>query len=306
MVMHVNGSGNLSLLKKAAISSFIVGACLLVVKFIAYSLTGSAAILSDAIESIVNIVTAAFALYSIHVSSKPADECHPYGHGKIEFFSAAIEGGAIIVAAIWISFKAISELVAGPVLHQLDLGVMLVAAAAFANAILGLYLVRIGKKEKSLTLEADGRHVLTDVATSAGVVVGLIVVVYTQWLILDSLIAILVAVNIVHTGWGLLKIATGGMMDAANDKDEVIIKEILAKPPFRDVCGHHKLRHRLSGTLHFVDFHLIFPKHITVEQAHAVATATEAQVAAALGNASVMAHIEPCKRSDCPHCNRDK
>jgi len=291
-------------LKRAALCSLIVGVVILIIKFIAYTITGSAAILSDAAESIVNVVTASFALYSVRVAAMPADECHPYGHGKIEFFSAALEGGAIIVAAFWIIYKAVHELATGSVLHQLDVGVWLVAVAALINAILGWYLIKTGRREGSLILVADGRHVMTDVFTSAGVVLGLVIVVVTHWLILDSLIAIFVALNIIYAGWKLLKLAAGGMMDATSPEDDKMIKGIIEDPSFSEICAYHKLRHRISGNTHFVDFHLILPKHLSIEHAHAIATAVEAKVAASLVNASVMAHIEPCKRQDCPQCQR--
>lgn len=303
MVVHVLEKP-VSLLKRAAYASVFVGFLLLATKFTAYSLTGSAAILSDAVESIVNVVTALFAFYSLKVSIKPPDECHPYGHGKIEFFSAALEGGAIVVAAVWIIHKSVDELIAGPMIRQLDVGIILIAIAAAVNAVLGFYLIKIGKKEGSLILEADGHHVVTDVVTSAGVVVGLIIVLITKWYILDPVIAILVALNIVYTGWKLLKRAIVGMMDAASAEDEKMIKEILLSPNFKDVCAYHKLRHRKSGDFHFVDFHLIMPKHLTIDQAHVIATSVEAQIATRLGNASVMAHMEPCKRKECPRCNK--
>lgn len=301
MALHLTDR-SVSLLKRAALASVIVGFSLLAVKFFAYWITDSAAILSDAAESIVNVVTAVFALYSLKVAVKPPDECHPYGHGKIEFFSAALEGGAIVVAAVWIIHKSIDELVAGPEIKQLDVGILLVTGAAVVNFVLGLYLIKIGKKERSLILEVDGRHVITDVVTSGGVVVGLIVVYFTKWMILDPVIAILAALNIVYTGWKLLRQAAIGMMDAASTEDNQRINEILSKPSFQQVCGYHKLRHRHSGNFHFVDFHLILPKQLQIEQAHAIATAVEAQVASELGDASVMAHIEPCKRKDCPQC----
>jgi len=305
MVIHTT-ERPAKLLQKAAIISLVVGALLLVVKFAAYAMTGSAAILSDAVESIVNIVTAAFAVYSIGVSLQPADEDHPYGHGKIEFFSAALEGGAIVVAAVWIIYKAVSELVGGAVIHRLDMGLILVALAAGVNGLLGWYLLKIGKMEGSLILEADARHVLTDVLTSVGVVIGLFVVYFTRWIFLDAIIAIVVAVNIIFTGWKLLRKALGGMMDATTIEDTAAILEILEKTSFPDVCAYHKLRHRKSGVLHFVDFHLIFRRGLPIEQAHAIATAIEAQIAASFGDASVMAHIEPCREKDCPNCREKR
>ena len=294
------------LFRRAAAASLFAGLCFLVVKFAAFGLTSSTAIFSDAMETIVNLITAAFAFYSLKVSSRPADECHPYGHGKIEFFSVALEGGAIIFVAGWIIYRAVHDLFSAPHLHQLDLGVWLVATAAVVNAILGGYLIKIGKRENSLVLEADGRHVLTDVFTSAGVVAGLLVVRFTGWTVLHALVAVLVAANIIRTGWKLLKGAAGGMMDASSIEDAAAIRGIFERPQFQNICAHHKLRHRRSGYFHFVDFHLVFPKNTPIEQAHAIATAIEAQVASALGDASVMAHVEPCKNPDCSNCKERK
>jgi cation diffusion facilitator family transporter len=289
-------------LRRAAVMALTLGVVIFLAKLSAYLLTGSTAILSDAAESIINIVTAAFAIYSLHVAIKPADEGHPYGHRKIEFFATALEGGAITLAAFWIIYKAVHEIIDGPDLNQLDIGVILVALSATVNGLLGWYLIRFGKKERSLILEADGRHVLTDVYTSAGVVVGLIMVLVTKWQMLDPIIAIIAALNIIRTGWQLLRRATGGMMDAVCTEDKAIITEILSRPQFSEICSHHKLRCRHSGNFHFVDFHLMFPRDITVAQAHAIATAIEAQVASELGDASVMAHIEPCKDPSCKRC----
>lgn len=301
MVMYLTDRP-VPLLKRAATASVFISIALLIIKFTAYFLTGSSAIFSDAAESIVNAVTALFAFFSLRLSIKPPDECHPYGHGKIEFFSAALEGGAIVVAAAWIIHNAVDEIIAGPAIKELDVGVGLIAVAAFTNAALGYYLVRTGKREGSLILEAEGRHVMTDVITSCGVISGLIIVLVTGWYILDPVIAILAALNIVYTGWKLLKRAALGMMDASSAEDSRKITEILSSPVFQQVCGFHKLRHRFSGSVHFVDFHLILPRYLPIEQAHAIATAVEARVASSLGSASVMAHIEPCKRKECPQC----
>lgn len=289
-------------LMSATILSFSVGLLLLVVKFTAYALTGSAAILSDATESIVNVLTAAFAFYSMRIAIKPPDECHPYGHGKIEFFSAAFEGGAIIVAAIWIIYKAVSELVMGSEMHQLDVGLWLVVGATIVNALLGLWLLRLGRRNGSLILTADGKHLLTDVITSLGVIGGLVAMALTGWYVLDAIVAILVAISIIHTGVKLLHTAATGMMDASPPEYEAIIKAVLDRDQPAAVCGYHQLRHRLSGGMHFVDFHLIFPAALPIERAHAIATEVEGRIAVALGDAGVMAHIEPCRNPQCPKC----
>lgn len=301
MVMHITEKSHVGL-KGAMIISISVSLVLLLVKFAAYLLTGSAAILSDATESIVNVIASIFAFLSLRIAMKPPDEKHPYGHGKAEFFSAAFEGGAIIVAAIWITYKAVHELVTGPTFHKLDVGIWLVIFSVVVNAALGFFLIRRGRQSHNLILEADGKHIMTDVVTSTGVVVGLVIMYFTRWFWLDAVIAIIMAGVIIRTGWILLREAGTGMMDAKCPEDDIVINNILEQQQFEEVCGYHKIRHRHSGGIHFVDFHLIFPRETTVARAHAIATAIESCIATALGDAGVMAHIEPCKRKDCPKC----
>lgn len=293
------------MLKFAAFLSLFIGTVLLAVKFTAYGLTGSMAILSDAAESIVNVLAAAIAFYSLKVAFKPADTEHPYGHGKVEFFSAAFEGGAIIAAAIWIIYKAVHDIFAGSHIHELDTGVILLVAATILNAALGYFLVVTGRKNKSLILEADGKHILTDVATSVGVIIGLILVRITGWGYLDSIIAIFVAANIIRTGWRLLFASAEGMMDKSSSEDESIIREVLDRHMEADICAYHKLRGRHSGGMHYIDFHLMLPRRMPIELAHSIATSIESEVASALGNAGVMAHIEPCKKPDCRRCLKE-
>lgn len=302
MVIHVQEKP-VRTLKFAAHLSLTVGSILLIIKFLAYFFTGSTAILSDAAESIVNVVAAAVALYSLRIVIKPADEHHPYGHGKIEFFSAAFEGGAIIAAAIWIIYKALSDLFLPSHLHQLNLGIWLLGISTVINLALGWFLVHTGKSKGSLILEADGKHILTDVATSVGVLIGLILVMFTGWGFLDSVMAILVAINIIFTGWKLFHRAAKGMMDESTDEDKAKIVAILDKYSEDKYCTYHKLRHRLSGGTHYVDFHLIFPATLTIDKAHTVATAIELEIVSILGDAGAMAHIEPCKNKGCPNCH---
>lgn len=303
MVIHITEKPE-KLLKGAAVTSFIVAIVLLCIKFAAYVMTGSAAILSDAAESIINVLAAGFAFFSMMISFKPPDDEHPYGHGKVEFISAAFEGGAIIVAAVWIIYKAVDELIRGPTFHKLDVGIWLVVVSIVINAVLGGALLALGKRNKSLILEADGRHVLTDVATSTGVLAGLIIMYYTGWFYLDAVIAIAAALLIIRTGSKLLKRAEGGMMDASNPDEDAKIKEILDGYQSEYICGYHKLRHRHSGKICYVDFHLMFPRDLPIAKAHEIATSLEGRIAGALGDAGVMAHIEPCHDSTCLRCRQ--
>src|SRR5262245_6545563 len=206
-----------SLRQRAILASLIVGAVLLVVKFLAAILTGSAAILSDALESIINVVASGFAFYSIVLSARPPDRSHPYGHGKIEPFSAGFEGALIMLAAIAILWKAVPTFFTPAPLIELDLGIVLVVGTALINTGLATFLLRVGTRTHSLALTADGKHLFTDVYTSVGVVVGLVLVRLTGWTALDALTACAVAVNILMSGAALLRQSVSHLMDEADE-----------------------------------------------------------------------------------------
>lgn len=281
--------------------SLVVGVSLLALKFLAYFLTGSAVIFSDAMESIVNVVASAVAFYSLAVAHSPADPEHPYGHGKIEFLSAAFEGGMIGLAALVIAFKAVDVLFFRTMeLQQLGWGVIIMSVAMFVNGGVGLFLIRTGRKHKSLALEADGHHLLSDAVTSIAALLALIVMLQTQWLWLDPLIALFMAAYIGSMGYRLVRRAAAGLMDEQDVQDEQLLQQILdahigpdGKEP--RICSYHKLRHRHSGRYHWVDFHIMVPRQMTVEQAHAVASEIEYEIELALGEGNATAHVEPCK-----------
>ena len=216
-------------LKFAMSLSLVIGFLMLGMKVGAYLLTGSAAILSDATESVLHVAAVAFAFYSLWLSFKPADATHLYGHEKISFFSAGVEGTLIIVAAIFIIYEAIAKWLGGLFLENLGTGTALTAAAALINGVLGAYLVWIGKKKGSLILEANGKHVLTDSWTSIGVLVGLGLTLLTGWLPWDPIFAILVAINILFSGVSLIRKSVAGLMDKADPtvhhRIEAILKE---------------------------------------------------------------------------------
>ncbi|MDP2037924.1 MAG: cation diffusion facilitator family transporter, partial [Ignavibacteria bacterium] len=209
--------------KKAAWISLIVGGFMFVSKISAYLLTGSSAIFSDAAESVVHVAATSMALYSIYLSSQPADENHLYGHGNVEYFSAGVEGLLIIIAAITIIYTSGHDLIFGVQTQQLGIGTTIIAVAGVVNLALGLFLVKKGKQTNSLTLVADGKHVLTDSYTSIGVVVGLILVLITGFNLLDPIIAILVALNILYTGYKLIRESIGGLMHETDKETLALI-----------------------------------------------------------------------------------
>src|SRR5215471_2981452 len=205
--------------------SLIVASVLLAAKYQAYRMTGSAAVLSDALESIVNVVAAVFALGGLVFAGRPADRNHPYGHGKIEFFSAAFEGGLIAFASVLVVYGALRSLIRGPEVRQIGVGILIVLASALVNLVLGVYLLRTGRRHRSLTLAADGQHVLADVWTSGGIVLGLGLVNLTGWAWLDPVVALLVALWLMWTGFGLVRHAAGGLLD---EEDPALLRRVLA------------------------------------------------------------------------------
>ena len=288
----------------AGVVSLVVGSMLLVAKYIAYELTGSTAILSDAMESIVNVVAAVFALGGLVFAGRPADRSHPYGHGKIEFFSAAFEGGLIAFAAVMIVYQAGASLLHGIEVRQLDVGVAIVASAGLANLALGGFLVRTGRRSNSLTLVADGQHVLSDFWTSMGVVVGLLLVRITGVLWLDPLVAAIVGVNLAWTGLRLVRHAAGGLLD---EEDTALLHKLLGALNASLVPGIirvHNLRAIRSGRFSHIDAHLVVPEFWSVEAAHDAADAFERQVIAACGiEGEIIFHTDPCRRAYCARCD---
>jgi cation diffusion facilitator family transporter len=299
------GSANLKIRMTAICISLLVSIGLMAVKFYTFHLTQSSAVLSDALESIINVVAAAFAVVSIWMAAQPPDADHPYGHGKIEYFSAGFEGALIIFAAIGIFKTGISHLLTPKPLANLNEGLALLAAAAAVNLLLGIGLVRVGKKVQSLTLIADGQHVLTDVYTSVGVIAGLFLVRWTGALWLDGGIACLVGINILLTGTRLVRQSFSGLMDASDPQLLDTISRLLEshrKPLWIDV---HQLRAWRSGNFVHIDLHLVLPRQYQLDEAHAEAKALEELLVRHFeGNAGVLVHMDPCEESECPACRQ--
>jgi cation diffusion facilitator family transporter len=290
----------------AARLAFITSLTLLLAKFGAYYLTDSKAVLSDAIESIINVVTAAFLMLSISVSSKPVDENHPYGHGKIESFSAGLEGGLIIIAAIVILMEAVPAFFAPEPPRNLGPGLYILGGAGAVNLAVGTYLLRAGKKYKSEALSADGHHLLTDFYTSAGVIIGLLLYSFTGYIWLDPLVACLVALNILIPGIKLFSRSFKNLMDEADPELlERIVQGLntIKKPGW---LYPHKLRALRSGRYHHVDLHISLPHYWTLTQVHEAEQEITLALLEAIGEeGDIMIHVDPCEPPYCPICEVD-
>jgi cation diffusion facilitator family transporter len=282
------------LLRRAIYLSFVIGVLMLGIKVGAYWLTKSSAVLSDAAESVVHVVAVAFVVFSLRLSQKPPDDTHPYGHAKISFFSAGFEGALIALAAIFIIYDSITRWMGGMEAENLGAGTGLVALAMVINAALGFYLLKLGKKHDSLILRANGHHVLTDVWTSVGVLVGLGLVMLTGWHPFDPICAILLALNIMWSAVSLIRESVGGLMDRADPAVTARVEARLGQEMEKYGISYHRLRHRDLGSGHWVDLHLVFDDEASVKDAHEVATNVEEAIRDELGETTVVTtHMEP-------------
>jgi cation diffusion facilitator family transporter len=289
---------------RAGLVSLVASGLILLAKFLAYRMTGSTAILSDALESIVNVVAAVFALGSIAFASQPADRNHPYGHGKIEFVSAAFEGGLIAFAALVIVYEVIRALIHGVEVRALDYGLLVVAAAGLANLALGWYLVGRGRALRSVALEADGQHVIADCWTSGGIVVGLLLVRFTGLTWLDPIIAALVALNLMWAGFRVVRHAFAGLLDEEDTPLLARLLAVLGNYMGQGVIRVHHLRAISAGRFHHVDAHLVVPEFWSVDQAHELAESLAERVMADLGvEGELVFHTDPCHRAYCSMCD---
>ncbi len=280
-------------IQRLAIGSIIVGAIVLALKYTAYRITGSIALYSDALESIINVVTAVAALMAVRLSAEPADKNHPYGHHKVEYFSAVLEGVLIIIAALAILREAYEGFLNPRALDAPAMGLAVNGLATIVNAAWAWILIREGRRHRSPALSADGRHLMTDVMTSAVVVVGLVLVPVTGWVWLDSLLAAFVALNIIWSGWMLMKESIGGLMDEALPEAVLSrVREVIAVNA-EGAIEAHDLRTRHAGRLVFVDFHLVVAGNMSVTQAHDICDRLERALKAEIGEAQVTIHVEP-------------
>ena len=259
----------------------------------AWLVTGSVGLLADAAESLVNLVAAAVALIVLKVATRPADANHNFGHTKAEYFSAAVEGVMIFVAAISIVVFAIQRLVFPQPIESLGIGLMISVIASVLNGGVALVLLRAGKRHHSITLTADGKHLMTDVWTSVGVLVGIVLVWMSGWSWLDPVIAIAVGINILFTGYGLVKESTEGLMDVSlPERDNERLRMILTRRAGAGIA-FHQMRTRVSGARQFMDFHLLVPDDWSVKQGHDFLEDLSDEIVAEFPRMNVTGHIEP-------------
>jgi len=271
-----------------------IGASILTItlKTISYWITGSVGLLSDAIESVVNLVAGVFALGMLIIAARPPDEDHPYGHGKAEYFAGGVEGTLIVIAAVSIGWTAVRRLLHPHGLQELGLGLVICALASLINLAVALILLRAGKKHTSITLEADGRHLLTDVWTSVGVIGGVGGVALTGWQILDPAVAFAVGGNIVWTGYKLVQRSVSGLMDAALPKNELALVLKVFESYKSQGVEFHALRTRVAGARRFISVHVLVPGQWTVQRGHQFLEELETKIGKLFSDVNVATHLE--------------
>jgi cation diffusion facilitator family transporter len=280
-------------LAKFAWMSIIVSVVVFGMKMAAWWATGSVGLLSDALESTVNIVAAVVALFALRTAMKPADAMHHFGRGKAEYFSASIEGFMILLAALIIVYTAIERIITPRDLEQIGWGLTISTVAAVINGGAALVLLRAGKLHRSPVLVADGKHLMTDVWTSVGVIVGVGLVVVTGWNRLDGIVALAVGLNIIVTGINLLRTSTAGLMDKAlSDEDHLKIVKVLTKYE-SDEVKFHELQTREAGRQRFVSMHVLVPGAWTIQKGHDLSENLEADIIAELPDTVITTHVEP-------------
>lgn len=287
-----------SRVKYALRISLLISVLSLAVKMGAFILTDSTTAMSDAAESVVHVLAVAFVLYGYHLSLKPADDNHLYGHERVEFLSVGVEGVVIILAGISIFFLAIQNLITGFELQNLGTGMYLVGFAAIVNLLLGLYVQKVGREENSMIAVSNGKHILTDVWTSGGVILTLLLINLTGWIYLDTIVSVAIALYISYEGFKLIRYSVDGIMDARNPEVHKALETVLDNELPESATGWHHLRHRTSGHTTWVELHMTFKESISLKKAHDDATIVERKMIDALkSDAIVTIHLEP----EAPH-----
>lgn len=280
--------------KKALRISLAVSVVSLIIKTAAFILTSSTTALSDSVESIVHILSVAFVYYGFILSTKPADEQHLYGHERVEFLSVGIEGLVITGAGVLIIYESVQHLIHGHVLQNVVWGIVLLGTAGLINLALGTYLVNVGQREDNMIIISNGRHTLTDVWTSLGAVVTLLIVKYTGWVLLDALVGLGLGLFIIYQAYGLLRHAVDGIMDRSKPEVSDVIHAKLKKELPDSITDWHNLRHRTAGNTTWIEMHLVFEEDIGLKEAHDDATKIERKLIDAVrGDVVVTMHLEP-------------
>ena len=288
---------------RVALVSIVTGVIVLGLKFMAFHISGSAALKSDAIENVANVVAAVFALGAVVFADKPADREHPYGHGKIEHFSAAFEGGLISLAAALIGYEAINAMVTGAKLQNLTTALLINFGAGLMNGALGLFLIRQGMRQRSHALVADGHHVLSDFYTTLGLAAGLLLVKATGLTILDPLMALAVCLLLAWTGFKLVRSSSDALLDAEDPQVVRRLVEVINRVRPADIIAVHELRTLRSGRYTHVDIHLVVPEFYAIGQGHEVADAFGKRVLAEAGlEGELHTHVDPCQQAFCSQC----
>ncbi len=276
-----------------AIGSIAVGVVVLGLKYLAFEVTGSVALYSDAVETVVNVATAVAAFFAIRISAMPADANHPYGHSKAEYFSAVLEGVLIILASLVILHEAWLGFTHPRTLSTPALGLAISTGASAVNAVWSFVLIRQGRRFRSPALVADGRHLLADLYLSGGVIVGVALVALTGLKVLDAVVAALVAVYVIWSGWGLMTESLGGLMDEAIPDDELKRAAEIIGANLGQALEAHDLRTRQAGRTTFIDFHLVVPGDLTVSTSHTICDHIEDALKTEFGETVISIHVEP-------------
>ena len=289
--------------KRIILISVVIGIILMLVKFGAYFLTGSNFVLTDAAESIVNVLAGSFAFFSIHLAALPRDENHPYGHGKVEYFSAFIEGSLIGIAAIAIILKSVYSIFYPNQIHYLVTGAVIIGATGIINGAFGYYMIRKGKSLPSITLDADGKHLLTDMITSVGLVVGLLLIHFTKITALDSTLSIIVALYILFSGYKLVRKSVSGLMDEADFGVVNDVIKVLNDKRRNEWIDIHNFRAQKYGNDLHIDCHLTLPNYFDLNRVHDEVSLVDKLINDEVTKTELFIHTDPCLPNCCNYCS---
>jgi len=285
----------------AAGLSVVSNVVIIIGELTAAIITGSVSVLAGAINSVVDLLAALIAFFSLRVAVQPADEVHPFGHGKVENISAVAEAGLLFLAAAYIVYDAVKKLVGGVKLEALGLGIGVMGASAVVNIVVSRHLLKVARQTDSLALEGDARHLTMDVLSSVGVMVGLVVVQMTGWEMIDPIMGMVVALLIVKTAWQLTWKSLGGLMDVRLPAEEEALIRRSIEEHLGELVGYHNLRTRKAGAERHIDLHLVMARSVSLEEAHRMSDHLEEDIEGKLPHSDLVIHIEPCEEA-CPNC----